>query len=198
MATLLDRAVRAYGVVVAWEQVMGPVLQAAGSKWESSPERYIEVEHLLSWHVSTALRRSATGTAPDTGAVVVLACVPGERHTLPLEALAAALAEDGVRARMLGASVPMSAVERAVRRSDPCAVALWSQTSVLAGFRAGRLAREPATPPEGHRGPLVLLGGPGWLASDPPPGTARPAGLREALSLVLRASRPEGAYGRTT
>ncbi|MER7760733.1 cobalamin-dependent protein [Streptomyces sp. NPDC097619] len=194
MATLLDRAVRAYGVVVAWEEVMGPVLQAAGSKWEYSPERYMEVEHLLSWHVSTALSRSVTGTALESEAMVILACVSGERHTLPLEALAAALAEHGVRARMRGASVPMPALERAVRRSDPCAVALWSQTSAL----AGRIAREPAATLGGHREPLVLLGGPGWLAGDPPPGTARPTGLRETLDLILRASRPEVTNGRTT
>ncbi|MFF2197608.1 B12-binding domain-containing protein [Streptomyces sp. NPDC058157] len=108
MEALLRRTVEAHGLVTAWEEVMVPTLHAVGRKWESADDRYVEVEHLLSWHVSTALRRAAV-PAPGVSAraaPVVLACLPGEQHTLTLEALAAGLTERGLPTRMFGAAVP--------------------------------------------------------------------------------------------
>ena len=48
----LAAAVDQHGLATAWEEVMVPTLRAVGRKWESSGDRYVEVEHLLSWHVS--------------------------------------------------------------------------------------------------------------------------------------------------
>ncbi|MEU3606297.1 MerR family transcriptional regulator [Streptomyces sp. NPDC035033] len=189
MEALLQGVLAEYGLVTAWEEVMVPTLHAVGRKWESSGDRYVEVEHLLSWHVSTALRRAAvTGPAAASQAPpVVLACVPAEQHTLPLEALAAGLAERGLPARMFGAAVPAEALDAAVRRSGPAAVVLWSQARSTADHA---LARHVAGTAFGVRGartaPLVLLAGPGWRGRPPGPGTARPAGLREALDVVSR------------
>lgn len=59
----LDGVVAEYGLTVAWQDVMAPALHAVGRKWASSGDRYIEVEHLLSWHVATALRRHTPGWA---------------------------------------------------------------------------------------------------------------------------------------
>ncbi|GAA3305042.1 hypothetical protein GCM10020295_57730 [Streptomyces cinereospinus] len=61
---LLTAAVARHGVVGAWQDVMMPVLHAVGRKWETSGDRYVEVEHLLSWHVSTALRRATRRVDP--------------------------------------------------------------------------------------------------------------------------------------
>ncbi|MGW5422447.1 MerR family transcriptional regulator [Streptomyces sp. NPDC003943] len=189
MEGLLQEALAQHGLVTAWEEVMVPTLHAVGRKWESSDDRYVEVEHLLSWHVSTALRRAAvTGPATaSTAAPVVLACVPGEQHSLPLEALAAGLAERGLPTRMFGAAVPAEALDAAVRRSGPAAVALWSQARSTANHA---LARHVAGTAFGVRGartaPVVLLAGPGWLGRPPAPGTVRPTGLREAIGLIAR------------
>ncbi|MFD0367044.1 MerR family transcriptional regulator [Streptomyces sp. NPDC059071] len=189
MEGLLQEVLAAHGLVTAWQEIMVPTLHAVGRKWESSGDRYVEVEHLLSWHVSTALRRAAvTGPATaSTAAPVVLACVPGEQHTLPLEALAAGLAERGLPTRMFGAAVPAEALDAAVRRSGPAAVALWSQARSTANHA---LARHVAGTAFGVRGartaPLVLLAGPGWLGRPPAPGMARPHGLREALDVIAR------------
>ncbi|MFJ9828689.1 MerR family transcriptional regulator [Streptomyces sp. NPDC101160] len=186
---LLQAVLDRYGLVAAWEEVMAPTLHAVGRKWESSDDRYVEVEHLLSWHVSTALRRAAaTGRPTATSAApVVLACVPAEQHSLPLEALAAGLAERGLPTRMFGAAVPAEALDAAVRRSGPAAVALWSQARSTANHS---LARHIAATTFGVRGartsPLVLLAGPGWLGRTPGPGMLRPAGLREALDSIAR------------
>ncbi|MCG3040471.1 cobalamin B12-binding domain-containing protein [Streptomyces sp. S1A] len=187
---LLDRAIAAHGVAGAWEEVIMPTLRAAGRKWVTSGERYVEVEHLLSWHVSSALRRvaarplPASAASPAPSAPVLLACAPDETHTLPLEVLAAALAEHGVGIRMFGASVPAGAMEEAVRRTGPSAVVLWSQTRRTADPALVRRVRATAWGVRGARvRPAVLVAGPGWRGLRLP-GIARPRGLRDALDLL--------------
>ncbi|MFF4170747.1 MerR family transcriptional regulator [Streptomyces sp. NPDC001744] len=186
---LLRDAVADHGLVTAWEEVMAPTLRAVGRKWESSGDRYVEVEHLLSWHVSTALRRVAPAGPGPVASVppVLLACVPGEQHTLPLEALAAGLAERGLPHRMFGAAVPAEALDAAVRRTGPAAVVLWSQARSTAHHA---LARHVAGSSFGVKGarthPLVLLAGPGWAGRAVEPGMLRPGGLREALDALSR------------
>ncbi|MFF6903998.1 MerR family transcriptional regulator [Streptomyces hydrogenans] len=182
METLLEQAISDYGIVTAWEEVMVPTLHAVGRKWESSNDRYVEVEHMLSWQVSTVLRRAATASTGRPMPPVLLACVPSETHTLPLEALTAALSERGLATRMLGGAVPAEALDAAVRRCGPAAVVLWSQARSTASHA---LARHVAGVTFGLRGartaPLVLLAGPGWAGRVPDSGMLRPRGLREAL-----------------
>jgi hypothetical protein len=68
------------------------------------------------------------GLLSRPGAATLLACVPGENHTLALEVLAAALAEHGLPVRMFGAALPAEALIEAVRRTGPAAVALCAQS----------------------------------------------------------------------
>ncbi|MGW1958088.1 MerR family transcriptional regulator [Streptomyces sp. NPDC001920] len=191
----LAAAVDRHGVVVAWQEVMVPTLHAVGRKWASSGDRYVEVEHLLSWHVSSVLRRCTRSVARqgDGSGPVVLACVPGEQHTLPLEALNAALCEQGVSTRMFGAAVPVEALTAAVRRIGPAAVVLWAQARSTASLP---LARHVAAAQWGVRGarsqPLVLLGGNGW-AGRSAAGMLRPSSLRDALDVLADAGRLQGA-----
>ncbi|MFJ3877047.1 MerR family transcriptional regulator [Streptomyces sp. NPDC090077] len=198
MDALLQQTMDAHGLVTAWEEVMAPTLHAVGRKWESTDDRYVEVEHLLSWHVSTVLRRAAVTGPPPAGpaAPVVLACLPGEQHTLPLEALAAGLAERGVPTRMFGAAVPAEALRAAVSRSGPMAVVLWSQSRSTAD---AVLARQVASMAFGLKGarttPLVLLAGPGWPVRTAAAGTRRPRGLREALDVISRLYAAEASGG---
>ncbi|MEQ8148089.1 MerR family transcriptional regulator [Streptomyces sp. OP7] len=188
-ATALDRllldAIHEHGLVAAWTEVIVPTLQAVGRKWESSGERYVEVEHFLSWHVSGALRRSTPDTVPDRpGATTLLACVPGENHTLALEVLSAALTERGIPVRMFGGALPVESLIAAVRRTGPAAVALWAQSRATA---SRPLAQHVAAMEWGVRGarrsPYVLTLGPGW-SGRPVPGTARARGLAEAVTTL--------------
>ncbi|MFE1288482.1 MerR family transcriptional regulator [Streptomyces sp. NPDC058751] len=184
----LTSLVERHGVVVGWEEVMVPTLHAVGRKWESAGDRYVEVEHLLSWHISRVLHRAsgpAGPGAPVTGAgPVLLACVPGEQHCLPLEALHAGLVERGLPTRMFGPAVPPEALTAAVRRLGPVAVVLWSQTRSTADRPLARHIAAMSWGVKGARGrPAVLLGGPGW-AGRPEQGMLRPAGLREALTTL--------------
>ncbi|NEB94005.1 cobalamin B12-binding domain-containing protein, partial [Streptomyces bauhiniae] len=183
----LDGVVTEYGITVAWQDVMAPALHAVGRKWVSSGDRYIEVEHLLSWQVSTALRRHTPRLGPPGTPVtgpVLLACAPDEQHTLPLEALNAALVQHGVPARMFGSAVPPDALAAAVRRLGPAAVVLWSQSRATASLP---LARQVAGIEWGVRGArgqtLMMLGGPGW-AGRTCDGMLRPTGLADALDTL--------------
>jgi DNA-binding transcriptional MerR regulator len=184
---LLEAAIDEHGLVTAWTEVIMPTLQAVGRKWQSSGEKYVEVEHFLSWHVSGALRRGAPPTAADRpGATVVLACVPGENHTLPLEVLAAALAERGLPVRMFGGALPVESLVTAVRRTGPAAVALWAQSRTTA---SRPLAQHVAAMEWGVRGarrkPVVLTIGPGWTGRTVT-GLPRPTGLAEAVAVLER------------
>ncbi|MDN0198004.1 MerR family transcriptional regulator [Streptomyces sp. S.PNR 29] len=182
---LLTAAIEEHGLIAAWTEVIMPTLQAVGRKWESSGERYVEVEHFLSWHVSGALRRHAPSVAADRpGATTLLACVPAENHTLPLEVLAAALAERGLPVRMFGGALPVASLVAAVRRTGPAVVGLWAQSRTTA---SRPLAQHVAAIEWGVRGarrkPLVLTLGPGW-AGQTAPGLPHPPGLAEAVTAV--------------
>ncbi|MEU6447249.1 MerR family transcriptional regulator [Streptomyces sp. NPDC046979] len=182
---LLEEAIGEHGLVAAWTEVIMPTLQAVGRKWESAGERYVEVEHFLSWHVSGALRRHAPPVVADRpGATTVLACVPAENHTLPLEVLAATLAERGLPVRMFGGALPVESLVAAVRRTGPAAVGLWAQSRTTA---SRPLAQHVSAIEWGVRGarrkPVVLTLGPGW-AGQTSPGLPHPPGLSEAVAVV--------------
>lgn len=181
----LASAVREHGIVVAWEAIIAPTLHAVGRKWSESGERYVEVEHLLSWHVSTTLRAAVPAPGRAATPPVLLACMPDEQHTLPLEALFAALSEVGIPALMFGAAVPARALDAAVRRLGPRAVVLWAQSHQTADMR---LVRDTSAIEWGVRGarsrPLVLLGGPGWSHVRPEPPTTRVTGLASTMTFL--------------
>ncbi|GHH49752.1 MerR family transcriptional regulator [Streptomyces candidus] len=187
---LLADAVHTHGLVGSWHEAMAPALRAIGRTWANSGdaagERYVEAEHLLSWHISTALRRS--GAAKDSGddeRPVLLACLPGEMHTLALESLTAALSERGLPTRMFGAAVPLGALSEAIRRTGPRAVVLWSQTRPTADRSVIGLVRSTSQGIRGARTqPMVLAAGPGWARTAPFEGVHRPRDLAGAIRLV--------------
>ncbi|MGW2822830.1 MerR family transcriptional regulator [Streptomyces sp. NPDC001443] len=197
----LARAVEEHGLTVAWQEVMVPTLHAVGRKWASSGDRYVEVEHLLSWHVSGTLHRHTRPTGrpldvdPGAPGPVVLACVPGEQHTLPLEALNAGLGELGVPTRMFGAAVPAEALLAAVGRLGPAAVVLWAQARSSASLP---LAQHVAAAQWGVKGarrqPLMMLAGPGWLGRATHK-MARPNTLKDALDILAGLYAGSGELG---
>ncbi|MFG1949880.1 MerR family transcriptional regulator [Micromonospora sp. NPDC048830] len=175
----ITRHLAAEGVVATWDRLLRPVLAGIGDR-HAATAGLIEVEHLVSRCVSetfATVGRAGTATGP---ARILLSCADEEQHTLPLEALAAALAEAGVAYRMLGARVPVPALVEAVNRTGPAAVVLWSHTRDTAD--PAQLTALLAGP---HRPLLVLAAGPGWQGDALPAGVVRPADLAEARALAL-------------
>ncbi|MFD6888305.1 MerR family transcriptional regulator [Streptomyces sp. NPDC059957] len=184
---LLASVLAELGPVTAWEEVIAPTLHAVGRKWASSGERYVEVEHLLSWYVSAALHRIRRVPEPFPAPPVLLTCAPGEQHSLPMEALAAALGERALPVRMFGAALPADALCEAVRRTGPRAVVLWAQSRTTADAALARSVAGIEWGPRGARGhSALLLAGPGWGAgaASQPARTERLFGLRSGLAVI--------------
>jgi hypothetical protein len=166
------------GVVDAWTLVLVPVLAGIGDRHHAT-KQLIEVEHLLSRCISEVLG-ALPRPSPAVPARVLLACADEEQHSLALEALAAALAENGHACRLLGARVPPRALAAAVGRTGPSMVLLWSHASSTGSPSQLRaLQRHPARPA------ILAAAGPGW--HDLPAGILTPATLSEALTIALAA-----------
>lgn len=175
MRNALGTAVRTYGVVSTWDSVIRPVLHGVGER-HARTHRMVEIEHVLSRCVSEVLSAVPQPSGP---AKALLACADEEQHTLPLEALSAALAERGVPSRLLGARVPPQALLAAVRRTGPRVVMLWSHASPTADPAQFRelLSHRPAPA-------IVAAAGPGWTAARLPDAVHTPGTLSEALRLT--------------
>ena len=174
---LLETSVINDGVIAAWERVIMPVLIGIGERYEAT-RRYIEVEHLISRSVTEVLS-SVPRPPSDDIPRVLLTAADEEQHTLPLEALAAALAEAGISSRLLGARVPPQALTEAISRTGPIAVVIWAQTSNTGS--PDQLRRLIAGP---HSPLLLAAAGPGWAAQDLPAGVPLLANLRDAIRIV--------------
>jgi MerR family transcriptional regulator, light-induced transcriptional regulator len=181
MRDLLQRAVAEQGVVAAWDTVLCPVLVGVGRR-HAATSALVEVEHLISRTASEVL-----GAVPRPGGTprILLACADEEQHTLPLEALAAALAEAGTGCRLLGARVPPRALYEAVARTGPAAVLVWSQMASTGGVDQLRpLVSGPDRPL------LVAAAGPGWPRAALPEGTATSDRLADAVALLIGSGSP--------
>ena len=180
VSRILREHLDAVGVVVTWEDVVAPVLVAVGQRWAATGEG-VEVEHLLS-ECASAVFREGSRRADGVGRPALLACAENDQHALPLNALAAGLAEKGVASRVLGAAVPTPALVSAIRRTGPIALFLWSQVRATASPEV-LTAVPPLRPPV-----ALVVGGPGWRTADLPPRVAHARDLQQAISLVAAAT----------
>jgi DNA-binding transcriptional MerR regulator len=173
-AAIVDASLAERGVDATWNQLCRPALTALDTG------SCIDAALLLSWTIATSLRRLPARPAASGTQEVLLACTWGEQHTLALEALLAVLAEHHVCARMLGPSVPTSALLHAVAYVRPAVVVVWAQ--VVQAARPTTLRQLVA------RTNAVVAAGPGWHDVALPRTVARADSLQSALALVLRAT----------
>jgi len=153
---LIRKEIEENGVISAWQDVMVPVLVAIGLAWQESGSG-IEVEHTLSEIIKRILRDEiADVKKPINPRPVLLASVGEELHSLPIHALAAALAERSIETHFLGSRTPLEALCGMVTRSAPPAIFLWAQ---LTQNGDPKFFKEiPTIRPA----PRIILGGPGW------------------------------------
>ncbi|MFL6099846.1 MAG: MerR family transcriptional regulator [Actinomycetales bacterium] len=174
VAELLRRQISVGGVVATWDDVVVPVLESLGRRWESTGEG-VEVEHLFAEAaVATLTGVTARLSAGREPGQVLLSCVIDEQHSLPLYAVAGALAERGLASRVLGAALPPDALSSAVRRIGPAAVLVYAAMPVAPGIRELVLRRT-------QQGPRFLLGGPGWGTGPLPPYAESVTSLGQAV-----------------
>lgn len=183
---LLGVHVRDYGVIATWDELCRPAFADIITRQDDG-EGCIDVEHLLSWCITSIMHRTNPPpekmAAPNTAASntaarsILLACTSGETHALPLEVLRAALAERAVGARMLGADVPTTALTDAIARHDvPASAVLWSQQESTALTSAVRACA--------NAGARIFVGGPGWEEVILPDTVHRVRSLTDAVDLL--------------
>jgi len=181
MSRLLRESVAEAGVCRTWDDLAVPVLVAIGERWARLGES-VDVEHALSETLVGVLHAAAVPSAPVAATrTVMLACAEGDSHTLPLHVLAAALAERGVRTRMLGSGMPAQALLAAVRRTGPAVVYL--QATLPVGDQRESLELLPRQRPT----PCVVVGGPGWQDANLPVTVRRVTSLSGAVDEILTA-----------
>jgi MerR family transcriptional regulator, light-induced transcriptional regulator len=172
---LAAHVVRRVGVIAAWDEVLRPVLTWIGER-HAATGALVEVEHLLSTSFSAVLG-AVPRPSPTVPLRIMLACADEEQHSLPIEAIAAALASAGIPARMLGARLPTAALLAAVRRTGPSALLVWSHSR-----STGDPAQLAAVVAEQRRPLVIAAAGPGWDRAKVPAEVSCPASLTEAIS----------------
>ena len=156
-AAIIAESLERRGVVWTWDNLIVPVLTGIGQQW-SDTGRGIEIEHALSAAVQDALATHVrTSAAPVNSGPCCWPALPDEMHSLVLWAVAAALAERRIGARILGASLPASALASAVHRLGP---AVGVRLGADPGHGRSGAARRTARP-SGQPRPCSSAG-PGW------------------------------------
>jgi len=126
-----------------FERVFGPVLVEIGDRWQAGLVSEGQ-EHLVSEIIGSAIHEVLRTVRPASpGKTIVLACFADEEHSLPALGLALLLAQWNVRAVVLGARTPATALRHAVAEIRPDAVGL-STTTTLPSGRVPALIEEYA------------------------------------------------------
>lgn len=150
------------------DEVVTPALRRVGDLWEQGILSVAD-EHLAT-EISIrilALQREAFRSAARRGAHgVVLAAVEGEHHVVGLQMAASVLAHAGYAVRMLGADLPVDALEHAVERHRPAVVGLTATMPASAALLPVSLDAVRGLAPQAG----VVVGG----AAATPDLTARP------------------------
>jgi MerR family transcriptional regulator, light-induced transcriptional regulator len=150
---LLDALFAQLGDEQALDAVVFPVLRQVGDRWACA-ELHVGQEHFASTLVEARLLGRFQALPDGSGPHALLACAPGERHTLGLVALAIALRHRGRRVTYLGADTPIPDLRRSVEQLDPALV-------VLSAVMPGRFADAVPDLRELARRVPLALGGPG-------------------------------------
>lgn len=174
-AVLVRAAIAEHGVLTAWTRLLQPVLADAGQRYANTGSG-VDVEHLLSTAVLAELVRATDVVAGD--ADVLLACAPAEAHWLPLQALAAALSEAQIGARVMGPGVPARDLLHTVRRLTPRVVVVLAVVPVQTDPLPVLLDADVPS--------RLFAAGPGWAPAQVEPGAGLLVSLEDAVTEVRR------------
>jgi MerR family transcriptional regulator, light-induced transcriptional regulator len=105
---LVDQAFALHGVDLTLDEILVPLLEEVGERWERGKLTVAE-EHLVSEAVRSRLGHLLADAGGGVRGCAVLTCAPGEQHELGLMMLAIALRRDGWKIMYLGADTPFEA-----------------------------------------------------------------------------------------
>lgn len=122
----LNQAEEVLGLAGCIDEVLLPALRQVG-QWWATGVCDLSQEHLATEAARAWLdKRSAYTPPPTMRRPVVLACGPGDLHTVGLEALALLLRQQGWPCRLLGAHTSISALTTAILATGAAGVVLVS------------------------------------------------------------------------
>lgn len=174
---IISQLIDSKGVVWVWDNVLVETLQALGQKWEQTGQG-IEVEHLIVEVIESEFRIVATSiNEPVNTKPILLACTAHELHTLPIYAIAAALAQHNISSRILGPRLPAESLAAAVSKIGPAAVLVWSQTKGTAEPELWYQISQQRPLPK------YVAAGPGWIGTELN-GVSNPGDITETLSVL--------------
>ncbi|GIH25691.1 MerR family transcriptional regulator [Acrocarpospora phusangensis] len=178
VAEAVEAGLGRFGVTETWDRLILPAF-AVISRRQAATGVGVDVEHVFSERVMAAFTaRIGRPALPINPRPALLACAADEQHSLPVFALAAALAsEHSVEVRVLGARTPFSALGDAMRRLNPAVVFVWSQLAETGD--PAPLTRLPVLRPTSP----IMTGGPGWR--ELPPGITHLASMNEAIIRIV-------------
>src|SRR3954470_6105448 len=161
---MLERLLGVFAPGAVLRDVVLPYLRELGERWACG-EATIAQEHFASSFLEGWMLSMARGWSRAGPRRAVLACVPGERHSLGLIAFGLALHDLGWRITYLGADAPVHAVRHA-------ADAVHADVVILACALSGTLAAAANDLHAFTRSHTVAFGGAGaamarvdWVAS---------------------------------
>lgn len=167
------------GALRTWEELLVPLLRSIGDSGAQDVAETVAIEHTATLGILAALHgirpASERGRLP-----ALLTCAPEEQHSLPLEALHAALAEERCSARFLGARVPSDTLVRTAQKLRPRNIVIWAH----AASTARKVVVDELAP---HCSGL-LLAGPGWSGVRAARDFEQPTSLRDAVRAVIEAA----------
>ena len=114
---LLDRLFAVFGIERAIRDALVPYLRTVGERWASG-DITVGQEHFASRLLEGRLLALARGWNKGPGPRVILACPPGEQHTLPLICFGLVLRNRGWRNIYLGGDTPLSTARMAADTVD--------------------------------------------------------------------------------
>lgn len=183
----LDQAATVLGTAGCIDEVLLPALRQVGQWWNtgvcSLAEEHLSTEAARAW----LDRRSAFAPAPTMRRPVVLACGPGDLHTIGLEALALLLRQQGWPCRLLGAHTSTAALTTAIRATGAAGVVIVSH------LPTGRRRAVDSMTAAADLGLPVFYAGNAFSSArrrEHLPGTYLGNRLREACATVDCALRP--------
>jgi MerR family transcriptional regulator, light-induced transcriptional regulator len=178
----LERLLGVFAPGAVVRDVVLPYLRELGERWACG-EATVAQEHFASGFIETWMLGMARGWGQRGERCAVLACLPGERHTLGLVAFGLALRDLGWRVTYLGADAPLPAVAAASTAVSADAVVVSCALPGTFG-RVGEQVRELA------RAVPLAVGGAGveacsakWLANRTLP--ADPMVAAQALTATI-------------
>src|SRR3954465_15358744 len=114
----LEKLFGMYSALAVVRDVMMPYLREVGDRWAAGHVS-IAQEHFATNFLHARLLAFARGWDRGLGPRAILACAPGELHTLGLITFGVALHELGWRITYLGADTPVAMVEEAAAHVAP-------------------------------------------------------------------------------